>query len=91
VGNNFAMMEITLILAMIAQRYHLDLVPGHPVELELVITLLSKHGILTTLRARKPETVSPPVVSSANEAPSVAPVADGSGCPFTGETGGHGA
>jgi cytochrome P450 len=52
VGANFAMMEMPLILATIAQRFHLDLVPGHPVVTEPVITLRPKHGILTTLRPR---------------------------------------
>jgi cytochrome P450 len=52
VGNNFAMMEMSLLLATIAQRYHLDLVSGHPVVMEPVITLRPKHGILTRLRRR---------------------------------------
>lgn len=52
VGNNFAMMEMQLILATVAQRYHLDLVPGYPVELEPVVTLRPKHGILTLPRPR---------------------------------------
>ncbi len=52
VGSNFAMMEMTLILATIAQRYELDLVPGHSVVMEPVITLRPRFGILTTLRPR---------------------------------------
>jgi cytochrome P450 len=83
VGNHFAKMEMTLILAMVAQRYQLDLVPGHPVELEPVITLRPKHGILTTLRPRKPESVSAPVEAVAVAAPS----SNGAGCPVTGHGG----
>ena len=56
VGNNFAMMEMTLVLATIAQRYHLDLVPGHRVVMEPVITLRPKYGIVTALRPRKAAT-----------------------------------
>jgi len=52
VGNHFAMMEMTLVLATVAQRFHLDLVPGHPIVMEPVITLRPKHGILTVLRPR---------------------------------------
>jgi cytochrome P450 len=52
VGNNFAMMEMTLILAAVAQRFELDLVPGHAVVMEPVITLRPRFGIVATLRPR---------------------------------------
>jgi cytochrome P450 len=39
IGNNFALMEMQLILATIAQRYRLHLVPGHPVEPEALLSL----------------------------------------------------
>ncbi|MCC6178709.1 MAG: cytochrome P450 [Chloroflexi bacterium] len=52
VGANFAMMEMQLLLATIAQRYHLELVPGFPVVKEPVITLRPKYGVLMTLRPR---------------------------------------
>jgi len=48
IGNNFAMTEAQLVLAMIAQRYRLRLVPGHPVELQPLVTLRARHGILMT-------------------------------------------
>lgn len=54
IGSNFAMIEAQLILATIAQRYKLDLVPGHPVELEPLITLRPRHGMLMTLRPHSP-------------------------------------
>ena len=50
IGNNFAMYEAQLLLAAIAQRFELDLVPDHPVELEPLITLRPKHGMMMTLR-----------------------------------------
>ncbi len=53
IGNNFAMMEAQLILATVAQRYRLDLVPGHPVEPEPLITLRPRHGVLVTLHDRR--------------------------------------
>ncbi len=39
IGNNFAMMEAQLILAMVAQRFTLRGVPGVPVEPEPLVTL----------------------------------------------------
>jgi cytochrome P450 len=45
VGASFAMMEATLLLAMIQQKYHLEIVPGHPIEIFASVTLRPKHGI----------------------------------------------
>lgn len=52
IGNNFAMLEATLVLAMVAQRYRLRLVPNHPVEIASMITLRPRHGMRMTLEAR---------------------------------------
>jgi cytochrome P450 len=52
IGNNFALMELQLILATVAQRVRLDLVPGHPIALEPGITLRPKHGVLMTAHQR---------------------------------------
>ncbi len=49
IGNVFAMTEAQLILATIAQRCRLRVVPGHPVEPEPLITLRLKHGLKVTL------------------------------------------
>jgi cytochrome P450 len=49
IGNVFAMTEAQLILATVAQRFDLALVPGHPIELEPLITLRPKHGLKMTL------------------------------------------
>src|SRR5439155_1553340 len=48
IGKDFAMMEALVILAMVTQRYHLDLVSGHPVEPKPGITLRTRHGLLMT-------------------------------------------
>src|SRR5437879_9428678 len=45
VGASFAMMEATLLLAMIQQRFHLEIVPGHPIEIFASVTLRPKYGI----------------------------------------------
>jgi len=53
IGNRFAMTEATLILAMVTQHYRLDLVPGHPVEMDPLITLRPRHGLQMTVAARE--------------------------------------
>jgi cytochrome P450 len=45
VGAAFAMMEATLLLAMIQQKYHLEVVAGHPIEIFASVTLRPKYGI----------------------------------------------
>ena len=50
IGNNFAMMEMQLLLALIIQRFDLDLVQGHRVDLEPLITLRPRHGVPMHLR-----------------------------------------
>jgi cytochrome P450 len=52
VGNNFALMEAVLILATIAQRFHFDLVPGHPVATAPSMTLRPRYGMRMVLRKR---------------------------------------
>jgi cytochrome P450 len=48
IGNQFAMMEAQIILAMIVRETHLSLVPGHPIALDAAITLRPKHGLRVT-------------------------------------------
>ena len=50
IGNAFALMEAHLILATIAQRYQLRLVPGHPVVPEPLVTLRPRFGLMMTLQ-----------------------------------------
>ena len=52
IGNGFAMMEVQIILAMVVQRCRLWLVPGHPVEMDPLITLRPRGGVRMTLAAR---------------------------------------
>jgi cytochrome P450 len=52
VGAAFAMLEATLLLAMIQQRFHMELVPGHVVKPVASVTLRPKNGIRVTAHRR---------------------------------------
>ena len=54
IGNSFALMEATLILATIAQQYRLRLVPDHPVVPLASITLRPRYGVRVILESRQP-------------------------------------
>ena len=56
VGEAFAWMELVLVVATIAQRWDLRLVPGHPIVTRPLLTLRSRHGMRMTLHARTPST-----------------------------------
>jgi cytochrome P450 len=51
IGNHFAMMEAQLVLSTVAQRYRLRLIPGHPVEPQMVVTLRPRSGLPMTIHA----------------------------------------
>jgi cytochrome P450 len=53
IGNSFAMMEATLILATIAQRYRMALAHDAVVSLLPSMTLRPGHGIKVVLTARR--------------------------------------
>ncbi len=48
IGEAFAWMELVLVVATIAQRWELHLVPGHPVVPQPLVTLRSKYGMRMT-------------------------------------------
>jgi cytochrome P450 len=52
IGESFAWMEGVLILATLAQKWKLRLVPGHRVEPQPLITLRPKYGMLMQVEAR---------------------------------------
>ncbi|MBS1840527.1 MAG: cytochrome P450 [Acidobacteria bacterium] len=52
IGNSFALMEATLILATVAQKFRFRLDENHPVKPLASITLRPAHGIRATLEAR---------------------------------------
>ena len=52
IGNSFAMMEAVMLLASIAQRFRLAIVPNHTVIAWPSLTLRPKHGIKVVLNKR---------------------------------------
>lgn len=58
IGQSFAMMEAVLVLATIARRFRLRLVPGHPIELFPSVTLRPRRGLRMTVEARRAQSVS---------------------------------
>jgi cytochrome P450 len=52
IGNEFALMEAQLVLAMIAQSFRLRLVPGHRVEPDPSVTLRPRGALPMTVTAR---------------------------------------
>lgn len=52
IGNTFALMEAQLVLATVARHFTLRLVPGHPVEPSIQLTLRPKYGLPMTLQRR---------------------------------------
>ena len=53
IGESFASMEGALLLATISQKWKLELIPGHPVEPEPLITLRPKYGMRMLVQARE--------------------------------------
>jgi cytochrome P450 len=53
IGESFAWMEGVLLLATIAQKWKLALIPGHPVEPEPLITLRPKFGMKMLVQSRE--------------------------------------
>lgn len=52
IGNHFALLETKIVLATVAARYRLDLVPGQEVEPEAGITLRPRRGVRMIPRRR---------------------------------------
>jgi cytochrome P450 len=52
IGSSFAMMEATMLLATIAQRFRLRSIPDHPVLLVPSFTLRPKYGMRMTFESR---------------------------------------
>jgi cytochrome P450 len=54
IGGSFALMEAQIILAILAQRFPLELVPGYPVNPDPTFALRPHGGLLMRLRSRSP-------------------------------------
>ena len=50
IGSQFALNELQLVVATIAQRVTLDLVPGHPVVVDPIFTLRPRYGVKMTIQ-----------------------------------------
>jgi cytochrome P450 len=53
IGESFAWMELVLVVATLAERWSLALVPGHPVAPQPVVTLRTKHGMKMIAHGRR--------------------------------------
>jgi cytochrome P450 len=60
IGESFAWMEGVLLLATLAQKWKLKLLPAHRVEPEPLITLRPKYGMRMLIEARQPCSTSLP-------------------------------
>ena len=54
IGSSFALMEATLVTAIMSQRFVYELAPGHPVEPEATLTLRPRHGLRMIAVRRAP-------------------------------------
>jgi len=52
IGNTFALMEATIVLAAVGQKYHFTVSPDARIDVNPQITLLPAYGIPTTLETR---------------------------------------
>lgn len=52
IGQSFALIESTLVTAIMSQRFTFELVPGKPVEPEATLTLRPRHGLHMVARRR---------------------------------------
>jgi cytochrome P450 len=55
IGESFAWMELMLMVATLAQRWRFELVPGHPVVTQPLVTLRAKHGMKMVAHRRQVE------------------------------------
>ena len=52
IGDQFALLEGPLLLAAVAQRFRLDLLPNRPVKMEALVTLRPRGGLWMTAARR---------------------------------------
>jgi cytochrome P450 len=50
IGNNFAVVEMQLVVATVAQRYELVLVPGHQIVMQPGLSLRQRDGVVVNVR-----------------------------------------
>jgi cytochrome P450 len=52
IGSSFALIEATLVTALMSRRFVFDLVPGYPIEAEATLTLRPRYGLPMIARRR---------------------------------------
>jgi cytochrome P450 len=52
IGNNFALMEMQIIVAMMVQRFHFRIPAGHVPQMDMLITLRPKNGMPVNVEVR---------------------------------------
>jgi len=80
IGNSFAMMEATLLLSTIAQKYTLRLREGYQVEELPQITMSPKDGLPMTLEKRIPSAATKAIPTNTTQGNTKEKA--GGGCPF---------
>lgn len=58
-GKELAYLQMKSVASAVLRHFHVKLVPGHPVEYKLSLTLFMKHGLRVTLHPRHPQTSLP--------------------------------
>jgi cytochrome P450 len=58
IGSSFALLEATLITALMSRRFVYELEPGFPVEPEATLTLRPRHGLRMVAHRREPPAVA---------------------------------
>jgi cytochrome P450 len=76
IGNHMALLQLQIVLVMVAQRFRMQVVSGHPIEQGFLVSLRPVNGILMTLKARE---TAPRTVSQMSATVVEKPVAS---CPF---------
>jgi cytochrome P450 len=72
IGHEFAMLEMTIIVAMVTQMFRLDLVPGHPVYPKPMVTLRPAHGMPMIITPREDKARAPKRAEEVAAAPTPA-------------------
>lgn len=52
IGDRFAQFEIAIVLSMVLQKFRLDIVPSHPIEMLPLATIRPRYGIRMRLQRR---------------------------------------
>ena len=52
IGNHFAMMEMQILLCLLVRSFDFSLVPDQKIEMQPLVTLKPKHGILLKMKPK---------------------------------------